>query len=226
MAGTPDSYYNPDYSTIYSAIDNTHFIRQFFTNLDGTLNFNAINNYIGAKENGISDEEIFSTQGQKDYLGNQNPTAKYKHRSKQDLTTNVAPAVEKIFSVGKQATDAGKQATDAGEQALDGTKKTDWGGILSGAGDVMAGLGALGSVGLGIWQGIENQKNMREQLDLARENFNFQKGLANRNIANSARQINEQVAARAGLADAYGARNGSDADRYNKAHRVDGSPIG
>lgn len=223
MAITPDPYYNPNYSSVYNAIANTDYAHQFFTNPDGTLDFNAMNNYIGAKENGISDEEIFSAQGQRDYLGNQNPVAKYGPKSKEDFTTNAAPAVEKTFSVTNQAI---KQSTDAGKQALDGTKKTDWGGILSGAGDIMAGIGALGSVGLGIWQGIENQKRMKEQLDLARENFNFQKGLANRNIANSARQINEQVAARAGLADAYGARNGSDADRYNKAHRVDGSPIG
>lgn len=140
--------------------------------------------------------------------------------------TNKTNDLYNAFNAGRESVDTAKQATDAGKQALDGTKKTDWGGILSGAGDVMAGLGALGSVGLGIWQGIENQERMKDQLDLARENFNFQKGLANRNIANSARQINEQVAARAGLADAYGARNGSDADRYNKAHRVDGSPIG
>lgn len=104
--------------------------------------------------------------------------------------------------------------------------KTDWGKIFSNAGDVLAGLGQLGSLGLGIWQGIVNQKNWDKQMDLAKEQFAFSKDATNRDLANKATMINEQVAARAGLADAFGKRDGSVASAYKQKYSVDGSPIG
>lgn len=105
------------------------------------------------------------------------------------------------------------------------TKITDW----------MSGLAGLGQAGMGLW----NAYNGMKQLDIARQQFGFEKALANRNIANQAKIINNtydnaaQVAAgMIGGVDANGNFGFVDpnlVDRYAqkaKERHVDGSPIG
>lgn len=139
---------------------------------------------------------------------------------------NSTNEIHNAFNAGKQAVDATKQATDAAKNATDTATKTDWGGILSGAGDIMSGIGALGSVGLGIYSAIENKKQMEEQLKLARENFNFQKGLANRNLTNQAKAYNQEVGARSALAAAYDRGNANAQANYYDRWRVSEAEVG
>ena len=56
---------------------------------------------------------------------------------------------------------------------------TNWGGIIGGIGTAMSGLSGLA----GAYLGMKN-------LELARDQYKFQKGLANRNLANQAKVIN------------------------------------
>lgn len=59
--------------------------------------------------------------------------------------------------------------------------------------DVMSGLGTLGTLGLGglqAYTGFQNLGLSKKALGLAQNQFDFQKGLANRNLANQATVIN------------------------------------
>lgn len=102
-------------------------------------------------------------------------------------------------------------------------------------------LGQIASIGAGILQGIAGlrQAQMAEQqLKLAKQQFGFQKGLANRNLANQAKVINNQydnaaqvAAGMMGGVDAegnYGMVNPEVVSRYSQAAKekhVDGSSI-
>lgn len=102
-------------------------------------------------------------------------------------------------------------------------------------GDLFGGLSQLGSLlsgGLQAFSGLQNYKLGQQALGLSKDQFNFQKGLANRNLANQAKTVNNtyDTAAQvgAGMQGAYGQVNQSDVDRWSKAAKdkhVDGSPI-
>lgn len=97
------------------------------------------------------------------------------------------------------------------------------------AGTVINGIGTAANVGLGIYGAIQQDKLYKQQLEHAENVFNLEKGLANRNLANQAKLINEQVSARANLAAQFtnnGAKNYNDVknEYYNK-HKVDGSAV-
>ena len=130
----------------------------------------------------------------------------------------------------------GLTGTLNGQDLTLGTGGTDWGGI---AGYVGAGAGVLqGLSGLtNAYMGYKNYK-------LAKEQFGFQKGLANRNLANQAKVINNtydnaaQVAAgmigggsynpATDSQGSYGMTDQAVVDRYAekaKEKHVDGSPI-
>lgn len=106
--------------------------------------------------------------------------------------------------------------------------KTDWGGILGGIGLGFQGLSGLANAYLGY-----------KNYELAQKEFNFQKGLANRNLANQAKLINNQydnaaqvAAGMIGGTDSrgnYGLTRQDVVDRYAANARkryVDGSYIG
>lgn len=220
---TQNPYYNVNYEKQYQAIINDPILSQHFRSKESQYDYNAMNNFLGGLVNGIPAKEMLNNKT--DWLGNGDNKAiagtktinAVNNLQNSDLSVPVIEAAYNASSQGLNA--AAKDLTNA-------KTKTDWGNILSGVGDVMSSLGQLGSVGLGIWQGIENQKNWKKQFGLAQESFNFSKAATNRDIANKAKMINEQVAARAGLADAFGSRNGTDFERYKNTHSVDGSAIG
>lgn len=105
---------------------------------------------------------------------------------------------------------------------------TDWGGVLG--------------AGAGILQGIAGLRQAQiaeEQLDLANKQFGFQRGLANRNIANQAQMINNQYDSAAQIAagmiggrnadGTYGLTDQAIVNQYAQNARnrhVDGSAIG
>ena len=111
----------------------------------------------------------------------------------------------------------------------------------SGSGGFFADIGGLGGVA-GILQGLSGLAgaySAYKGLGLAKEQFAFEKGLANRNLANQAKIINTgydnaaQVAAgMIGGQDAqgnYGFTDPAIVERYAQAAKdkyVDGSPIG
>lgn len=102
-------------------------------------------------------------------------------------------------------------------------------------------IGSLLGAGAGLLQGLAGlrQAQMAEKaLGLAENQFSFQKGLANRNLANQAKIINNQYDSAGQVA--AGMMNGKDADgnygyvdpatvksyaSYAKSKHVDGSPI-
>lgn len=93
-------------------------------------------------------------------------------------------------------------------------------------GTSIEGVGTLADVGLGIWGAIDQHNLYKQQLEHAKEVFATEKNLANRNLANQAKLINEQVAARANLAAMYSRGNYSDAKKaYKDTYSVDGNPI-
>lgn len=97
---------------------------------------------------------------------------------------------------------------------------------LGTAGTIIGGIGTLADVGLGIWGAIDQHNMYKQQLEHAKEVFAMEKGLANRNLANMAKNINEQVAARANLAGMYSRKGYSTAKQeYMNEHSVDGSPV-
>lgn len=63
------------------------------------------------------------------------------------------------------------------------------GSWLSGVGGIQ-GLASLGLQGLQGYTGLQNVKLGKQQLGLAREQFGFERALANRNLANQAQMIN------------------------------------
>lgn len=103
-------------------------------------------------------------------------------------------------------------------------------------------FGQIASAGMGLLQGIAalRQAQMAEkQLGLAKQQFGFQKGLANRNIANQAKMINNQydnaaqvAAGMIGSRNADGTYGMTDQAIINQyannanAKHVDGSAIG
>lgn len=70
--------------------------------------------------------------------------------------------------------------------------------------NLMDTLGTLGGIGSGIASYFNGQK----MLGLAKDQFEFQKGLANRNLANQAKIINNQYDSSAQVAAAMAGRNG------------------
>lgn len=123
---------------------------------------------------------------------------------------------------------------NSGGGTLDGLAKFFGGDTFKG----LLGVGQLLGQGLQAFNGF-NQYNLGKQaIGLAKNQFNFQKGLANRNLANQASQINAaydnaaQVAAgMVGVRNADGSIGDTDRatiDRYEKSAKekhVDGSPI-
>lgn len=114
-------------------------------------------------------------------------------------------------------------------------------GEQGGGGFSFSDFGQLASAGAGLLQGFAalRQAQMAEkQLGLAKQQFGFQKGLANRNLANQAKVINNQydnaaqvAAGMIGGKDAngnYGYTDPSIVQEYAakaKEKHVDGSPI-
>lgn len=87
----------------------------------------------------------------------------------------------------------------------------------------------LGTIGLGgqLINSLMKYGTLQDQLDLNREKFNFSKGFANRNIANTAKSTNTRLEnARRSQILAEGSNNrlGS-LSTYMNNNRVDGSPI-
>ena len=117
-----------------------------------------------------------------------------------------------------------------------------WFNNLFGNNGIIGGLGTLGSIGMGIMQGLTGLQQLNlanKAYGLAKQQFGFQKALANRNLANQAKIINNtydnaaQVAAgMIGGRDANGNFGFTSpslvADYANKARQkhVDGSAIG
>lgn len=106
-----------------------------------------------------------------------------------------------------------------------------WGDYLSGAGSLITGLASA-------YTGFQNIGLANKSLGLAKKQFNFQKDLANRNLANQAKTINNaynnaaQVAGgMIGSVDAqgnYGATSQAIMDQYAakaKEQHVDGSAL-
>lgn len=103
-------------------------------------------------------------------------------------------------------------------------------------------LGQIASVGAGILQGLAGLRQAQiaeKQLGLAKEQFGFQKGLANRNIANQAKMINNQYDNAAQVAagmigsrnadGTYGMTDQAIVNQYAnnaRSKHVDGSAVG
>lgn len=108
-----------------------------------------------------------------------------------------------------------------------------------GSNGILSTIGNLGLLGLQGYTGLKSISLANKQLGLAKKQFNFEKGLANKNIANQAKTINNAYDA-AGQA-AIGLLGGIDAltgqsinpsqETVDKANQniknsyVDGSPI-
>lgn len=94
------------------------------------------------------------------------------------------------------------------------------------ANTVAGGLAAATNIGLGIYGAYQ----AGEQLKLAKEKFEVEKGLINRNLENQGKLINEQVASRANLAGIYGAKNSGGysyaKSNYYNNNKVDTTPVG
>ena len=90
----------------------------------------------------------------------------------------------------------------------------------------IGGIVSLGELGLGI----TNAVYAGDMIKQAKEKFEFEKGLVNRNIENTGKLINEQVASRANLAGIYGAKNSGGysyaRDKYDDKNSVNTKPIG
>ena len=78
-----------------------------------------------------------------------------------------------------------------------------------GDGGILSSIGNLGLLGLQGYTGLRNLSLANKQLDLSKKQFGFEKALANRNIANQAKTINNSYNA-AGQA-AIGLLGGIDA---------------
>lgn len=94
------------------------------------------------------------------------------------------------------------------------------------ANSAIGGIVSLGELGLGITDAVY----AGEMIEQAKEKFEFEKGLVNRNIENTGKLINEQVASRANLAGIYGAKNSGGysyaRDKYYDKNSVNTKPIG
>ena len=145
------------------------------------------------------------------------------------------------YQPGTSAGAVGSAANTIGNLNLDNGNW--WNGLLGGgAGGMLGGLSSLGSLATGIMQGLAGFQQMglaNRALSLAKQQFGFQKALANRNLANQAKIINNtydnaaQVAAgMVGGKDSSGRYGFTSptlvADYANKAKQqhVDGSAIG
>ncbi len=112
-------------------------------------------------------------------------------------------------------------------------------GGFAGLGSLLSGIGQLGALGFGAYSGLQQSKLAKDQLKLARDSFNFEKGLANRNLANQAQTINNaydaSTQAAIGLMGGIDARTGqyiapddtsvAAIEARNKAGYVNGSPV-
>ena len=91
---------------------------------------------------------------------------------------------------------------------------------------IIGGLSSLTNIGLGIYGAVKSG----EMLEQAKKQFEFEKGLINRNIENQGKLINEQVASRANLAGIYGSTKGSGysgaKQNYKTTNSVNTAPIG
>lgn len=97
---------------------------------------------------------------------------------------------------------------------------------FQGAGAIMGGIAGLVNAGTGIYSAITNAENAKKQLALAKENFEFQKGLANRNLTNKAKAYNMEVGARSSLAAAYDRGNANAQADYYDRWRVSEAEVG
>lgn len=97
---------------------------------------------------------------------------------------------------------------------------------IQGAGVIMGGIAGLVNAGTGIYGAITNAENAKKQLALAKENFQFQKGLANRNLVNQAKAYNQEVGARSALAAAYDRSNANAQADYYDRWRVSEAEVG
>ena len=66
----------------------------------------------------------------------------------------------------------------------------DSGNWFAGLGSLLSDIGQLGFYGLGAYTGLKQLGLAKDKLKLAKEDFGFQKALANRNLANQAQTIN------------------------------------
>ena len=129
---------------------------------------------------------------------------------------------------------------DAASNVTNSSGNGFWGNLF-GNGGIIGGLGTLGGLATGVLQGITGLQQMglaNKAYGLAKKQFNFQKALANRNLANQAKIINNtydnaaQVAAgMIGGTDAsgnYGFTNPAVVANHAAAAKqkhVDGTPI-
>lgn len=107
-----------------------------------------------------------------------------------------------------------------------------------GSGGILNTLGGLALGGLSAYTGLQNLSLSKKQLGLARDQFAFEKGLANRNLANHAQTINNTynnaATVAAGMVGSLnpdgtiGQTDAATAQRIQdsaKDKHVDGSPI-
>jgi hypothetical protein len=112
-----------------------------------------------------------------------------------------------------------------------GDGRSSFGGFAN-FGKGLSGLANIGMAGIQGWTGLQQANLAKKQLNLAKQQFAYQKGLANRNLANQASIINTgydnaaQVAA--GMTGSFGKVTPGTVTQYmsdaQKKH-VDGSPI-
>lgn len=86
-----------------------------------------------------------------------------------------------------------------GLSGMDLSSLYNYGGNISNTGNssnwfgnqgILSGLGNLGLLGLQGYFGLQSANTAKKQLGLANRQFDFEKGLANRNLANQAQTIN------------------------------------
>lgn len=131
------------------------------------------------------------------------------------------------LQIGSDTQEAVTSALSSTAEQSDLSKYLKIQNALGITGQVMNGLGTLTGIGLGSWGAAKQAEQYDKQLAHAQEVFNTEKALQNKNLANQAKMINEQVAARANLAGLYAGQDKyatTKAD-YEKKNSVDDSSV-
>lgn len=90
------------------------------------------------------------------------------------------------------------------------------------AGSVIGGVNALTNMGLGIFGAIQANR----EYQMAKEKFDMEKQLINRNLANQANLVNSQVASAANLSGLYSKDYSKGYNDYYNKYSVNGNPVG
>lgn len=107
-----------------------------------------------------------------------------------------------------------------------GNGGTNWGlgGDVFNTGNAQLGLGALQGVSalLGAFGGMNQNKMMKKQLNLARDQFAFQKDVTNRNFANQLQAFNNALEDKVRSRAAQENRPDGYAEQYFEDHKLRG----